>query len=41
MRGILPRLMKVLLTERVRYKNLMKSAQGSDYSVYDKKTVCT
>jgi len=35
--GILPRLMKVLLTERVRYKNLMKNAQGSDYIIYDKK----
>ncbi|KAG4090458.1 DNA/RNA polymerase [Neocallimastix lanati (nom. inval.)] len=35
--GILPRIMKVLLTERVRYKNYMKNAQGSDYIIYDKK----
>ncbi|ORX42240.1 DNA/RNA polymerase [Piromyces finnis] len=35
--GILPRMMKLLLSERIRYKNMMKKASGSDYIIYDKR----
>ncbi|KAG4082815.1 DNA/RNA polymerase [Neocallimastix lanati (nom. inval.)] len=35
--GILPQMMKVLLSERVRYKNLMKESSGADYIIYDKR----
>ncbi|ORX73452.1 DNA/RNA polymerase [Anaeromyces robustus] len=35
--GILPKMMKKLLSERVRYKKLMKSSSGSDYVIYDKR----
>ena len=35
--GILPQMMKVLLSERVRYKNLMKVSSGTDYIIYDKR----
>jgi len=35
--GILPRMMKILLSERVRYKNLLKKASGSDRIIYDKR----
>ncbi len=35
--GILPQMMKVLLSERVRYKNLMKNSSGADYVIYDKR----
>ncbi|KAG4082510.1 DNA/RNA polymerase [Neocallimastix lanati (nom. inval.)] len=34
---ILPQMMKVLLSERVRYKNLMKESSGADYIIYDKR----
>jgi DNA polymerase elongation subunit (family B) len=30
-------MMKVLLSERVRYKNLMKVSSGTDYIIYDKR----
>jgi len=35
--GILPRMMKILLLERVRYKNLSKKASGADRIIYDKR----
>jgi len=35
--GILPQMMKVLLSERVRYKNLMKESSGTDYIIYNKR----
>ena len=35
--GILPRMMKILLSERVRYKNLAKKATGADHIIYDKR----
>jgi len=35
--GILPRMMKVLLTERVKFKELMKTATGIDKIIYDKR----
>ncbi|OUM67887.1 hypothetical protein PIROE2DRAFT_58479 [Piromyces sp. E2] len=35
--GILPRMMKVLLTERVKFKTLMKTAHGIDKIIYDKR----
>jgi len=35
--GILPRMMKILLSERIRYKNLLTKSSGSDYIIYDKR----
>ena len=35
--GILPRLMNILLTERIKYKNLLKTVSGVDYVIYDKR----
>ncbi|OUM56586.1 hypothetical protein PIROE2DRAFT_65452, partial [Piromyces sp. E2] len=35
--SILPRMMKIFLSERVRYKNLLKEATGADYIIYDKR----
>lgn len=29
--------MKILLSERIRYKNLLKNATGADYIIYDKR----
>ncbi|ORX77563.1 DNA/RNA polymerase, partial [Anaeromyces robustus] len=35
--GILPRMMKILLSERIKFKNLMKTATGIDKIIYDKR----
>jgi len=35
--GILPSMMKILLSERVRYKNMLKKASGTKYIIYDKR----
>jgi len=35
--GILPRMLKILLSERIKFKNLMKTATGIDKIIYDKR----
>jgi len=36
-KGILPRMLNVLLSERIKFKNLMKTANGIDKIIYDKR----